>query len=231
MQVLRDKSKRSLIVAWDTCTNEGVLAVGSENTMLAERYFRTEKGHTGRLMPLIDSTIKELGACPSDISAVAVGIGPGNFTGVKVGVATAKAMALALDIPLIGVPTLDILSSGPHIEVGLVLSVIDARRENLYAAAYHVSGGGLERVTDYLCMTVADLARTVTSLMERKVRIIGEAPRELVETLTGEGMQITVWKESHPDGNAMLTLAQEMLRSKRTGNAASVVPIYLKKPV
>jgi tRNA threonylcarbamoyl adenosine modification protein YeaZ len=135
-------SQRPLIVAWDTCTTRGVLAVGSGERLLAGEYFESVKGHTGWLMPQMDSTLKDLGLTPSGIDYLAAGIGPGTFTGVKVGVACAKALSFGLDKPLVALPTLDVLAASARPEADVVLSTIDARRGQLYAAVYRQGRDG-----------------------------------------------------------------------------------------
>ena len=122
------------LLAWETSTEEGVVCLGSAAAVTATARFRTVKGHAGWLMPLVDSVMKAQGTDPSELGALAAGIGPGGFTGVKVGVATAKAMALALDVPLVGVPTLDLVAAHAPVDAGPVLACIDARQGLLYAA-------------------------------------------------------------------------------------------------
>jgi len=88
--------ERGPLLAWETSTEDGVVCLGSGAAVTGAARFRTVKGHAGWLMPLVDSVLKAQGTDPRELRALAAGIGPGGFTGVKVGVATAKAMALAL---------------------------------------------------------------------------------------------------------------------------------------
>lgn len=223
-----------LVLAWDTCTLEGTLAAGSEGELLAESGFKTEKGHTWWLMPKVDSMLAGLGATPADLRAVAVGTGPGTFTGVKVGVTAAKAVALALGLPLFGASTLDTLAVGAPTCQGLLVSVVDARRGKLYAAAYRRTGGRLpERLTEYLCMEPGDIAREVLSLDAGPVRVVGDVIHGLVGALADAGVEVAGAFEQYPRARDLLALAWDALLNKdgRLGSAASVLPVYLKKPV
>jgi tRNA threonylcarbamoyladenosine biosynthesis protein TsaB len=192
-------------------------------------YFEAAKGHTGWLMPQLDSTLKSLGLSPSRIDLVAAGVGPGTFTGVKVGVACAKAVAMGLGVPMVGMPTLDLLAAGAPDSADLVLATIDARRGQVYAAAYRQDAGRRKRVTDYLCVTPDELARVVAPLGLEGLALVGEEPPALVAWLGGSG-RVRVVEGSHPGGGAMLALASELAARGGASDPASVMPIYLKKP-
>jgi len=217
-----------LILAFDTCTSRGTLAVGTADRVLAETYFKTEKGHTGWLMPQVASMLGSLGKGSDDVDAVAVGIGPGNFTGVKVGVATAKAIAMGLTVPLVGIPTLDILAAGKGDE-GITLSVLDAKRGMLYAAAYRNESGTLNPLSDYACLAPDEIVDAGVRFIDGPLVVVGEAPDVLIDAFKAEGMEVT-YVEELPRARDMLPLCDQMLSGGRAGTAVSVTPMYLKKP-
>lgn len=218
-----------LVAAWDTCTLRGVLAIGRSEELLAEDYFEAVKGHTGWLMPQLDSALKDLALSQAAIDYVAVGIGPGTFTGVKVGVACAKAVSMALGVPLVGMSTLDVLAASAPRAADAVLATIDARRGQLYAAAYRRHGAALVRETDYICATSAEVALAVGRLGLDELAVVGEEPGGLAGALGG--CRVIRTAEGHyPDANALLRLACELAQRGRGADAASVSPIYLKKP-
>lgn len=219
-----------LVVAWDTCTPRGTLAVGSGDVLLSETYFKTEKGHTGWLMPLVALTLGRAGFAPGNIDYVAVGTGPGTFTGVKVGLTTAKAVATACSVPLVGVSTLDILAAGAPGGADLVLSTIDARRGMLYAAAYRPANGVPERISEYICDRPCRVAEMALTLGYESVAVVGEAPPTLTEPL-GEGGGLTVGDDPLPRGREVLSLSDGLIAGGSVGDAASVAPVYLKKPI
>jgi len=237
---LKDMTERrsgaGLMVAWDTCTLRGTLAAGGRGMRTVERTFEARKGHAGWLMPDIESLLGAMGFGPESLAAVAVGTGPGTFTGVKVGVSTAKGVSLGLRVPLVGISTLDVLAAAAPRDAGLVLATIDARRGMLYFAAFHNGPSGPERLTDYSCMTPGGVAREVSERgghRSARVCVVGEASPGLLEALSGTGLEVSVGEERYPRGRDLLDLAMSALErgGPEVGTAASVLPIYLRKPV
>jgi tRNA threonylcarbamoyladenosine biosynthesis protein TsaB len=112
-----------LILAFDTATDVATSALVSDGEVLGERVSRAVT-----LLEDVDALVRQAGARTRDIEALAVGIGPGSFTGVRVGLATARGLALALDIPVAGVSTLSALAAGaPE-----ALPIVDARRHEVF---------------------------------------------------------------------------------------------------
>ena len=113
----------TLILAFDTATDRATSALVGDGELLGERVSRAST-----LLADIDALVRQGGAHPRDITALAVGIGPGSFTGIRIGLAAARGLALALDIPAAGVSTLDALAAGAP---GAV-PVIDAKRREVF---------------------------------------------------------------------------------------------------
>src|SRR5919201_2447311 len=114
-----------LILAFDTATDVATSALVSDGEVLGERVSRAVT-----LLEDVDALVGQAGMHTADVDAIAVGTGPGSFTGVRVGLATARGLALALDVPVAGVSTLEALAAGAP---GAV-PVIDARRREIFVA-------------------------------------------------------------------------------------------------
>ncbi len=114
-----------LILAFDTATEIATSALVGDGEVLGERVSRAVT-----LLEDVDALLRQGGAHADEIEALAVGIGPGSFTGVRVGLATARGLALALGVPVAGVSTLDALAAGAP----GALPVIDARRREIFVA-------------------------------------------------------------------------------------------------
>jgi tRNA threonylcarbamoyladenosine biosynthesis protein TsaB len=112
-----------LILAFDTATDVATSALVDDGEVLGER---TSRAVT--VLEDLDALLRQAGAHTRDVSALAVGIGPGSFTGVRVGLATARGLALALGVPVAGISTLDALAAGAP----GALPVIDARRGEVF---------------------------------------------------------------------------------------------------
>ena len=113
-----------LTLAFDTATDVATSALVDDGEVLGERVSRAQT-----LLEDVDALLRRGGAHPTEIGALAVGIGPGSFTGVRIGLAAARGLAVALDLPGAGVSTLDALAAGAP----GALPVIDARRREIFA--------------------------------------------------------------------------------------------------
>jgi tRNA threonylcarbamoyl adenosine modification protein YeaZ len=227
-------SEATVMLAWDTCTEDGVIAVSENDAILGGSRFRTVKGHAGWLMPLVDAALKAAAREPRNIDMIAAGIGPGGYTGVKVGVSTAKALALALGVPLIGVPTLDLLAAHAPDGRGPVLACMDARQGLVYAAGYSGTGAGCKRMTGYMCVGPAEAGLLAARLGDASVTAIGYVPHETLDAAMRARVTLSVAQPAEvgfPSGEILVALAREMMEAGLGGDAFSVVPIYLKKPV
>lgn len=142
-----------MLLAFDTATPQVTVALHDGDDVVAEYSASESMRHGEMLAPGIAEVLSRAGAISQDITAVAVGVGPGPFTGLRVGLVTARTMALALDIPVYGVCSLDILAA-EAIDAGLDDFVVatDARRKEVYLATYadgeRVSGPDVVRPAD-----------------------------------------------------------------------------------
>ncbi len=140
-----------MLLAFDTATplvTVALASVGEEGVqVVAERLSDRPMKHAEQLAPLIEEVLVEAGASRFDLTALAVGAGPGPFTGLRVGLVTARTLALALDIPVYAVCSLDVLAveaarTGAVADCGEAgfLVATDARRKEVYTAAYDADG-------------------------------------------------------------------------------------------
>ena len=129
------------ILAMDTSNKALSLAILENEELLGQVTLNIKKNHSITLMPAIDFLMKSLDMKPMDLDRIVVAQGPGSYTGLRIAVATAKTLAHTLKIELVGVSSL--LALVPEQAEGLVIPVMDARRNNVYAGFYQ-SGQVLE---------------------------------------------------------------------------------------
>jgi len=166
------------LLAIETATDLVGAALWRDGTV-AERSHLGGRAHGELLAPLIEEVCALSGCTLDDVDALAVDIGPGLFTGLRVGVATAKALGQALGVGVIGVTSLDILAAGALDAAGperaaRVVTVVDARRREVFAAAYDFAAGAVEGDGDDRPVDPADV---------RDDRSEALAPGELVAWL------------------------------------------------
>ncbi|HHO48615.1 MAG TPA: tRNA (adenosine(37)-N6)-threonylcarbamoyltransferase complex dimerization subunit type 1 TsaB [Desulfobacteraceae bacterium] len=141
-----------LILAIETATACGSVSLTSGGpahfSLLAECSVQPDTSHSRRLLGSIAWLMTSTGAQWHDLDAVAVSLGPGSFTGLRIGMAAAKAIAMAAGKPLVGVPTLDALALACGGDQRLVCCLLDARKQEVYAAFYRLDNKGLPEPLD-----------------------------------------------------------------------------------
>ena len=120
------------IIAIDSSGLVATVAIAADDTLTAEYTVNYKKTHSQTLLPMLDEIKKMTELDLDTIDAVAVAAGPGSFTGLRIGSATAKGLAMALDKPIIEVPTVDALAMNMWGTKDLICPIMDARRHQVY---------------------------------------------------------------------------------------------------
>ncbi|MGM4979728.1 MULTISPECIES: tRNA (adenosine(37)-N6)-threonylcarbamoyltransferase complex dimerization subunit type 1 TsaB [Rhizobium] len=155
-----------IVLALDTAGVDCAAAVydsGSDSVM-GEVTETIGRGHAEHLMHVVDEALAKAGTALSDVERVVVTVGPGSFTGIRIGVAAARGFALSLDIPAVGVTTLEVMAAaaGKQNPGKPVLAAIDAKREEIYLQAFGANGDPLDEAR---AVTV-DEARTIAAAFD-----------------------------------------------------------------
>lgn len=164
-----------ILLAMDTSTSAITVAVHDGQRVLAERAVLDARAHTEHLAPLIEAVLGDAGLVPREVSDVAVGVGPGPFTGLRVGLVTARTFAHALGIPCHGVVSPDALAHAALVDGSLggateFVVATDARRKEVYLARYRVDDEGgrndrrCRRLDEPVVIRPADIPQTVRGL-------------------------------------------------------------------
>ena len=166
--------------------------------------------HAETLAPAIEWCCAQCDVEMHQLSAIAVGIGPGMFTGLRVGVTTAKVLAQALRIPAIPVPSLDLLAYPLRYAHGrLVVSTIDARRNELYWAIYRPVPGGVQRESDFELTTPDELVAELEARGEDAI-VSGDGVLRFVSEFEPLGHRVAIVGPAHssPSLTALADLAR-----------------------
>jgi len=147
-----------IVLGIDTATTIASVGIVSSQRPDVQRADGSAR-HAAMLLRLIEEALGAAGARLSDLDRLAVSIGPGSFTGLRVGLSIAKGLAVAAKIPVVGVPTLAAYARAVGPRHGMVVPVLDARKGEVYAAAYRWQDGELVSVFGPQAFTPDDLAR------------------------------------------------------------------------
>ncbi|MGB5418885.1 tRNA (adenosine(37)-N6)-threonylcarbamoyltransferase complex dimerization subunit type 1 TsaB [Algibacter sp.] len=178
--------------------------------------------HAERLHVYIDEVLKEANISSSDLAAIAVSKGPGSYTGLRIGVSAAKGLCFALDKPLIAIPTLDALGHQVKIEEGVIISMLDARRMEVYSAIYNSNYEQI-RATEAQILNETSFE---DYLQQGKVYIIGNGV-EKTKALINHPNAVFV-ENKLPSAKEMGLLAFNKYKKGDTEDVAYFEPYYLK---
>lgn len=165
------------LLAIDSSGMVASVAIVTDGILTGEFTVNHKKTHSQTLLPMLDELVQMIGIDLQEIDAIAVAGGPGSFTGLRIGSATAKGLGLALDKPIVSVPTVDALAYNLYGAEGVICPMMDARRQQVYTGIYHFEGD--EMVTD-----LAQAPRKIDEIAERL-----NASGKLV-TLLGDGIPV-----------------------------------------
>ena len=246
-----------MLLALDTATHAVTVAVHDGASVLAESTTVDALRHGELLAPAIAAVLSAVGAHPRDLSRVAVGVGPGPFTGLRVGLVTARTMGAVLGIPVVGVCSLDVLAAAVSTQPPFLVAT-DARRKEVYWARYDAtSGPRRDSAADACTDTPADATKepaadactdTMPTLSERPApdatrhpsvtpqRIDGPhvaAPVSVATQLPVAGRGAVLYPDSFPNAVAPENpTAADLARLVATGAARTLPPepLYLRRP-
>jgi tRNA threonylcarbamoyladenosine biosynthesis protein TsaB len=223
------------IVAIETATETVGVAVRTDDGRQAEFSLAGRRRHVESLVPALEHLCAQVGLEPGDIGVVAVDVGPGLFTGLRVGVATAKGLAQALGIGLVGLCSLDVLIGAARSlgHRGHVLSVVDARRGEVFAALREVGSGDgptVEVLTPKL-FAPDELAGTLNELAGVPILAIGDGAQRYADVLHEvRGVTCAMGALGSPPASTLLAMALETLAGGATPvSAQDVVPLYMRE--
>lgn len=158
-----------MTLGFDTATDWGCLGLVRDGLLLAETGWWVGRNQAARFLSVLDELMGRLGLAPSAIDLLAVGCGPGSYTGLRIGLAMAEALSFALGRPVTGVPTLAALAENGAGFPGFVCPAIPARRGEVYAALYR----GGEEVMPAAPFKPEDLVAALASAAEGPILLIG----------------------------------------------------------
>lgn len=219
------------ILAIDASGVAGSVALIRNGKLTGEYYICYKLTHSETIMPMLEHMRDLLDIELETLDAIAVTSGPGSFTGLRIGVTTAKALALALNVPIIGIPTLDTIAHNMTHTPYAICPIMDARRNQVYTALYKWQDEELFRLTEHLA---TDMDEYLDLLIQREEKIIflGDGVDVFKEKIVEKLGTKAVFAPMFLNLQHASTLAEIACHKYRKGEvteASEFVPMYLRK--
>lgn len=230
-----------MLLAIDTSTNYASLALTDGDALLAELNWRVGQRHGAETLERARWLLRGQGVAMPHIDGVAVALGPGSFNGVRVAVATAKTLAFALNIPLYGVPTLDVIAWGARLAAEPIWALLDAGRGEVFAACYDstepfdiwaprpaTDDAASEGGARYLLTTPQALAARISGpvVFTGEVR---QATRETLAQTLGDHARFTTTMNARR-GVWLAELGAQRAQCGAADDPRALEPLYLRRP-
>lgn len=220
-----------LVLGIETSTTNASVAIGSATEVVAAYQLGRGKNQSEMLVPSIERMLADAGLTYSQLGGIAVGLGPGLFTGLRVGVATAKALAQTLGIFIVGMSSLDMLAHRVRYTRRSICVCIDARRKEVYWAFYRPAPGGVQRLTDFRCAAAEHCANEIQARGE-PVLAVGNGPlvyRRAFEGIGTGSFELAGITDSTPTAVPLTELGVRRLVREESDRLFDVKPLYIRK--
>jgi tRNA threonylcarbamoyladenosine biosynthesis protein TsaB len=214
-----------VLLALDTSTRVMGLALYNGSNLLCEGTWACGDHHTVELAPAIAEALKRCGVNASALKVLGVATGPGSFTGVRIGLALAKGLALAQHIPLVGIPTLDIVAAAQPVQDIQLAAVLQAGRGRLAVGWYRVVAGAWQTQGNLEVLDAPALAERI----QQPTQVCGELNEEERQIL-GRKRKLVVLPspaQSLRRAGFLAELAWRRWQAGQVDDPVSLAPIYL----
>ncbi len=218
------------IIGIESASMTASVAIVDDEVILAEYTINHKKTHSQTLLPMLDEIVRMTELDLQDVDAIAISGGPGSFTGLRIGSATAKGLGLALDKPLIHIPTLEAMAYNFCGTEKLVCPMLDARRGQVFTAVYRVDGKLPVAVMEPAVLDLEELLAELQKLGE-KVIFLGDGVKVLKEKGLGShalSCQVAPPHLSRERAAAVAALGLLYMKAGDTVTAAEEKPEYLR---
>jgi tRNA threonylcarbamoyladenosine biosynthesis protein TsaB len=214
-----------MLLAIDTSTRWVGLALYNGAQVLAETIWQSQNTHTVEVAPAIQEILARSGVKTGDLRAIGVATGPGSFTSLRIGLGLAKGLALACHIPIVGIPTLDVLAAAQPIRDLPMAAVLQAGRGRLALGWYAVKSGAWVAQEAPTVVRIDELA----ALIHKPTLVCGELNAEERQVLARKRKNVVLVSPAHSVRRPAILaeLAWRRFQSGKVDDAVTLAPIYL----
>ena len=219
-----------IVLAIETSTPQTSVAIGNERGTVASVLLSSGRSRHELVVPAIQQVLEWSETDVGQVGGVAVGIGPGLFTGLRVGIQAAKSFAQVRRIPIVGIPSLDVLASAVRHTNRTIYSVIDARRKEVFYCGYRPVPDGVARASEFRVAPPDHLVAELQAERE-EVLLVGDGAlryrREMEEA--GAHVEFAPPSLGYPHADVLVELSIPTFVREEFGRVTDVVPLYLRK--
>lgn len=220
------------VLGIDTATRVAGAAVAGDDRLISERLIHNLQTHSQNIIPMISQVMDDAGLKPADLHGIAVTGGPGSFTGLRIGMSAAKAMGLALNLPVISISTLKALAWNLYRAEGLICPILDAKKNEVYTCAYRSGDSGLEEVFSSAALSPGQLIDYLKEFGAEKVNFLGDGVPvygDTIKTALGGRAIFAPMINAFPRAGAVAELGLAKLRAGSLADPTFLQPVYLRR--
>ena len=212
------------ILSIDTSSNLCAVAVLEDTFLIKENILDDTKNHSEKIMPVIDQVLSETNLTLTDINLIVCDKGPGSFTGIRIGVGTVLAFQDSLNIPCVGISSLEALAYNVKKD-GFICSLIDAKNNNVYFGLFKLENGQYTQLDDFKFATIDELLNTLKKY-NSCITFVGDGaiPHQ---NLLESNFENCLFTDTNTLSSYSLGLAG--LNTYKKGIQTSLIPLYLRK--
>lgn len=218
-----------IVLGVETSTARSSVALVDRERVLASASLGVPRQHGEFLAPAIAFCLERAGVDVDRLAGVAVGLGPGLFTGLRVGIATVQAFAAARQLPTVGLSGLDVLALKVRYVRRLICVAIDARRGELFWSFYRASPGGVQRQGDLRLGSVDALVAELAATGE-EVLVVGDGALTYRAQLAASEVELAGADVAWPDAVDLAELALPRFEREETERPEDLRPLYVRAP-
>lgn len=215
------------ILAIDTSSFPASVAISDDNVILGEYVIRNQRKHSQNIMVMVERLFADLSMDISEIDIFATTCGPGSFTGLRIGISTVRAFAQAMKKPVVSVNTLEAIAYNMSTYDGIVIPMLDARRDEVFTAVYKFSDNESKELCPPSVMTISEI---IEKYKNQSVMFCGDgALIHKSELDISENFRFAPVNLSETRASAVIAVAHSKALRGEVISYNEVEPIYLRK--
>lgn len=212
------------ILAMDTSSFPASVAIGDDGILMGEYVIRNQRKHSQNIMVMTERLFDDLGIDISQIDVFAVTSGPGSFTGLRIGITTVRTLAQAMRKPVAAVNTLETLAYNFSLSEKIIVPMLDARRDEVFCAAYEFADGKAVEVMPPCVMTIGELKEKFDN---KPVIVTGDGA--IIHKNELDGFLTAPVNLSETRASSLLAAAYNKAEKDELCGYNNVLPLYLRK--